>query len=216
MAGYRFTDDWYVAADPQVARDVLRRVEEWPTWWPSCVSVRPVTPQGPRAGGQAWRFTFQTRLPYRMSFQADVVREEPMAVETTVVGRVQGEGRWRVDSADEGARVHFDWRVNPQVPWMRLLSPVARPAFIWNHESLMAEGGCAFAGELGVAMPRPPASSPPVTAAAAQVAASLLVLAGLVLLAGRAHSRRGREAVKRARTRRICPVMKGSIRPGTG
>jgi hypothetical protein len=200
VSGYRFTDDWYVAADPQVARNVLRRVEEWPTWWPSCVSVQPVAPQHPRAGRQAWRFTFQTRLPYRMSFQADVVREEAMAVETTVVGRVQGEGRWRVDSADEGARVHFDWMVVPQVPWMRLLSPVARPVFIWNHESLMAEGACAFAQELGVAMPRPPASSPPVTAAAAQVAASLGVLAGLVLLAGRARSRR--DPARPARTRR--------------
>jgi hypothetical protein len=194
-SGYRFTDDWYVAADPHVARDLLRRVEEWPTWWPSSVSVHPVAALDPRSTGDAWRFTFQTRLPYRMSFQADLVREEPLAVETTVVGRVRGEGCWRVDPVDEGCRVHFDWLVDPQVPWMRLLSPVARPVFIWNHESLMAEGARAFAEELGVAMPRPPESTPPVAAAAAQVVASLGVLAGLVLLARRAGVRRGRVAV---------------------
>ena len=194
MPGYRFTDDWYVAADPAVARDLLRRVEEWPTWWPSCVSVQPVAPQDPRADGKAWQFTFQTRLPYRMSFQADVVSDEPTVVETVVVGRVRGEGRWRVDPAGGGSRVHFDWLVDPQVPWMRLLSPVARPVFIWNHESLMAEGARALAGELGVAMPRPPESTPPVAAAAAQVAAGLGVLAGLMVLAHRAGPRRWKKA----------------------
>jgi hypothetical protein len=194
VSGYRFTDDWYVAADPQPARDLLRRVEEWPEWWPSSVSVQPAIPRHRHATGEAWRFTFQTRLPYRMSFQADVVREEPMAVETTVVGRVRGEGRWRVDPVPEGSRVHFDWLVDPQVAWMRVLSPVARPVFIWNHESLMAEGAQAFAEALGVAMPRLPASTPPVTVAAAQVTVGLGVLAGLVLLARRAASRRGRVA----------------------
>jgi hypothetical protein len=194
VSGYRFTDDWYVAADPQAARDLLRRVEEWPEWWPSSVSVQPAIPEHRRATVEAWRFTFQTRLPYRMSFQADVVHEEPMAVETTVVGRVRGVGRWRVDRVPEGSRVHFDWLVDPQLPWMRVLSPVARPVFIWNHESLMAEGARAFAEALGVAMPRPPASTPPVTVAAAQVTVGLGVLAGLVLLARRAASRRGRAA----------------------
>jgi hypothetical protein len=195
MSGYRFTDDWYVAADPQAARDLLRRVGEWPEWWPSSLSVQRVAPRDPRSTGEAWRFTFQTRLPYRMSFQADVVREVPMAVETTVVGRVRGEGRWRVDPVPEGSRVHFDWLVDPQVWWMRLVSPLARPLFIWNHESLMAEGARAFAEELGVAMARLPTSTPPVAAAAAQVAAGLGVLAGLVLLARRGPSRRGRVAL---------------------
>jgi hypothetical protein len=194
VSGYRFTDDWYVAADPQTARDLLRQVEKWPTWWPSCLSVVPAAPQDPRATGEAARYTFQTRLPYRMSFQADVVREEPMALETTVVGRVRGEGRWRLDPVLGGARLHFDWLVDPQVPWMRLLSPVARPVFIWNHASVMAEGARAFAAELGVAMPQPPGTTPPVTAAAAQVAASLAVLAGLVLLVRHASSRGGQVA----------------------
>lgn len=136
-------------------------------------------------------FTFQTRLPYRMMFQADVVREEPLAVETSVVGRVHGKGRWRVTSVAGGSRVHFDWLVDPQVPWMRALSPVARPVFIWNHQALMAEGARAFADRLGVNMLQPPGCTPPLTSAVLQVVLALGVVGELILL--------GRRGIRRAR-----------------
>jgi len=186
---YRFTDDWYVAAEPQAVRDRLRHVAGWPDWWPSCVAVEPSPPQRP-ATDEAWRFTFQTRLPYRMAFQADVVREEPMAVDTVVAGRVRGEGRWRVEPFADGVRVHFDWLVEPRVPWMRLVSPVARPLFVWNHQALMLEGARSFARVLGVPMPRPPTCTPPLTSAALQVGLGLALVVGLVLLARASTGRR--------------------------
>ena len=172
---YRFTDDWYVAAEPHVTRDLLRRVEDWPDWWPSSLSVEPV-PTRVAGATEASRYRFQTRLPYQMVFQADVVRDDPMAVETVVVGRVQGFGRWGVVPTAGGSRVHFDWSVDPQVVWMRALSPLARPVFIWNHQALMAEGAHALADRLGVEMLRPPACTPSLGAAAFQLAVGMALI----------------------------------------
>ncbi len=47
-------------------------------------------------------------------------------------------------------RVTYDWHVRTTKPWMNLLAPLARPAFSWNHNKLMTEGGKALAGRLGV------------------------------------------------------------------
>jgi hypothetical protein len=185
VAGYRFTDDWYLSAQPQTARDLLRRVEDWPDWWPSSLAVEPAAPLDPGGTGEAWTFTFQTRLPYQMSFQADVVGEEPLGVDTTIVGRVRGEGRWRVLPVPGGSRIHFDWLVDPQLWWMRLLSPLARPAFIWNHQVLMAEGARGFADELDETLLEPPGCTPPLRSATLQVGAALGLLAGLLLLGHR-------------------------------
>jgi len=184
-----FTDDWYVAARPAVTRDLIRQVTDWPTWWPSSLSV---VSARPRVAGatEASQYTFQTRLPYQMVFQADVVHEDQMAVETVVVGRVEGVGGWQVTPVAGGSRVHFDWSVDPQVLWMRALSLLARPVFIWNHQSLMAEGAHAFADRLGVEMHRPPDCTPSLGEAAGQLAVGLALAAGLTLTVWQVRSHR--------------------------
>ena len=185
---YHFTDDWYVAAGPPVTRDLIRRVTDWPTWWPSSLSVVSVRPR--IAGGtEAARYTFQTRLPYQMVFQADVVHDDPMAVETIVVGRVRGVGGWQVTPTAGGSRVHFDWSVEPQIWWMRALSPLARPVFIWNHQALMAEGARAFADRLGVEMLRRPLCTPSLGAAVCQLAVGMALVGGLILTVRRVRNR---------------------------
>jgi hypothetical protein len=180
MPAYEFTDEWRVAADPATVFDVVRDVEQWPAWWPSAQSVTQVADDG----GQVWRFTFRTRLPYPMGFDARVLQDDPLsAVETAVTGRVEGCGRWRVTAVEGGSAVCFDWVVSPRVAWMRALSPVARPVFVWNHRSLMREGGEALARRLGTRLLAPPGSTPAlapaVAAAVAWPAAGLGLLAGL-------------------------------------
>jgi hypothetical protein len=190
MPAYVFTDEWQVAADPATVWDVVRDVGQWPAWWPSARSVTQVA--SPGAGGEVWRFVFRTRLPYDMGFDARVLADDPMTgVETAVTGRVEGSGRWRVTGVEGGSAVCFDWVVSPQVAWMRALSPVARPAFVWNHRALMREGGEALARRLDTRLLAPPgatpALAPAVAAAAAWPAAGLGLLA---LLAGLRRPRR--------------------------
>jgi len=152
-----FTDEWRVAAEPAQVWAVVRRVEGWPGWWPSVRSVVPL--RNNRTGGAApgWEFTFRTRLPYTMIFDAELVREEPLVeVQTRITGRVRGSGTWGVRAVDGGTLVHFDWLVRPELAWMRRVTPLARPVFRWNHRQLMAEGGAGLAQRLGARLLSPP------------------------------------------------------------
>ena len=98
---------------------------------------------------EGWEFRFRTRLPYDMAFVADLlVEDSELRVDARVSGRVDGHGIFRVEPVDGGALVRFDWEVRPLVTWMRVVSPVARPAFSWNHRSLMAEGAFGLARRL--------------------------------------------------------------------
>ena len=68
-------------------------------------------------------------------------RVEPMSL---IEGRAQGElaglGRWTL--APDGARtkVRYEWTVEVTRPWQRLLAPLARPVFAWNHNVVMGWG----------------------------------------------------------------------------
>ncbi|MGY1828119.1 SRPBCC family protein [Blastococcus sp. SYSU DS0541] len=182
MPEFVFRDEWRVAAPPAAVREVVRAVESWPEWWPSVESVTRV----PSGDGEVWRFVFRTRLPYRMEFEARVLRDDPLrGVRTTVTGRVEGEGRWEVGEVDGGSVVAFDWQVRPQLLWMRVLSPLGRPVFVWNHRELMEEGGEALAQRLGTRLLAPTVCEPEVAPAVVAAALWPAALIGMHLLARR-------------------------------
>ena len=143
-----FVDEWRLAAPPGEVWAVVRDLTAWPEWWPS---VRRTTRLALGASGnhEAWEFRFRTRLPYDMGFVAEVRQNHTAYTgEARVAGRVVGEAAWRVEPVDGGASVCFEWEVRPQLAWMRTVAPVARPAFSWNHRSLMAEGAFGLARRL--------------------------------------------------------------------
>ena len=187
MPAYVFRDEWHVAAAPATVSDAVRDVEGWPGWWPSVQSVTRVGSTD--AGGEVWRFVFRTRLPYRMEFDARVLKDHPNGVRTTVTGRVEGEGRWEVTEVEGGAAVGFDWEVRPRLAWMRLLSPLARPLFVWNHAALMREGGEALAARLGARLLGPPITAPAVVPAVAAAAVWPAALLGLYVVLRRPSGR---------------------------
>ena len=98
-----------------------------------------------------------------------------------MTGRVEGEGRWEVAEVAGGAAVRFDWRVRPRPAWMRLLSPLARPVFVWNHAALMREGGDGLAARLGTRLLGPPVTAPAVAPAVAVAVVWPAALLGLYL-----------------------------------
>ena len=143
-----FVDEWRLAAPPGEVWAVVRDLTAWPEWWPS---VRRTTRLALAASGshEAWEFRFRTRLPYDMAFVADLLVEDAeLRVDARATGRVDGHGIFRVEPIDGGTLVRFDWEVRPRVTWMRVVSPVARPVFGWNHRSLMAEGAFGLARRL--------------------------------------------------------------------
>ena len=79
MKNYAFVDEWRLAAEPAQIWAVVRQVEGWSDWWPSVRRVDRLDGPG-ETGPEAWRFTFQTRLPYAIIFETAIVTEDPFAV----------------------------------------------------------------------------------------------------------------------------------------
>ncbi|TMG92875.1 MAG: hypothetical protein E6H73_10725 [Betaproteobacteria bacterium] len=63
---------------------------------------------------------------------------------------MSGTGRWQLAPEAETTRVRYDWTVVTTKPWMNVLAPLLQPAFRWNHNQVMSEGGRGLARHLGV------------------------------------------------------------------
>ena len=72
--------------------------------------------------------------PYHLHTRSTITRyERPTIVGADVVGDLRGRGLWTLTPRDGGTDVQFDWRVIADKPILRVLTPVLRPLFRWNH-----------------------------------------------------------------------------------
>ena len=106
---------------------------------------------GERGGiGNVRRYTWRTRLPYRLSFDTKTTHIERLALlEGAVEGELQGRGRWRLYRQDDVIAIRYDWEVNVRQPWWLCLVPLLRGAMRWNHHAGMLAGGQGLARHLG-------------------------------------------------------------------
>jgi hypothetical protein len=57
-----------------------------------------------------------------------------------VSGQLQGTVRWELSqTSPEITTIRYFWEVEPTRAWMRAVSPLLRPVFVWNHRSMMRE-----------------------------------------------------------------------------
>lgn len=141
MSDYAFVTRWRFDAPIERVWEAIRDADRWPSWWRSVVSVEAVAPGDAAGVGEVRRFTWRGRLPYTLTFDMRTTRvEPPTALDGSASGELEGEGRWRLASDDGGTFVRYDWNVRATKPWMRLLAPVARPLFAWNHDAVMKDG----------------------------------------------------------------------------
>jgi uncharacterized protein YndB with AHSA1/START domain/quercetin dioxygenase-like cupin family protein len=134
---YLFVDEWDVAAPREAVFTALADARTYPAWW------RPVyldvDADGPPSVGAESRQHFKGRLPYHLHTRSRVVRLEPPGViEADVDGDLRGHGRWTLTPTPGGTHVRFDWRVHADRRLLRVLTPVLRPAFRWNHDWAVA------------------------------------------------------------------------------
>ena len=148
MADYNFVTRWFLRAPIERVFAELEAVEQWPSWWPGVLSVEVLAPGDPI--GKRTRNRWRSRLPYVLTFEAEVVRyEPPLRIELVARGELEGRGRWELSAERGGTRVVYHWQVATTRAWMNLLAPVARPFFKWNHDVVMRWGGEALARRLG-------------------------------------------------------------------
>jgi uncharacterized protein YndB with AHSA1/START domain len=150
MADYSFVTQWSFRAPLARVWELVYRSEEWPEWWRGVERVECVEAGGADGLGSVRRYTWRSRLPYRLAFDMRLTRLEPMSlIEGEAVGELSGTGRWRFAQEGEATRVRYDWDVRTTKPWMNLLAPLARPLFKWNHDVVMEWGAQGLARRLG-------------------------------------------------------------------
>jgi uncharacterized protein YndB with AHSA1/START domain/quercetin dioxygenase-like cupin family protein len=134
---YRFVDEWDVAAPPQAVFDAISDARTYPAWWrPVYIDVEA---EGPAVLGKTSRQHFKGRLPYHLHTESTIVRlEPPHVVEADVTGDLRGHGKWTLTATETGTHVRFDWEVFADKALLRVLTPLLRPAFRWNHNWAIA------------------------------------------------------------------------------
>jgi uncharacterized protein YndB with AHSA1/START domain len=139
---YEFLTEWRVRAPIQLVYDILREGKEYPRWWPDVYLGAQSEPSG-RADHVGDRVHLLTKgwLPYRLRWTATSERfDPPREIEISASGDFDGRGVWRLDEQGDETHVTFDWRLRADKPLLRLLSPVFKPLFKWNHRWAMNKG----------------------------------------------------------------------------
>jgi len=155
MKRYQLITDWQLQAPIDAIWDALYDVVAWPQWWPYLQSVVELTPGDAAGVGAVRRYTWTSRLPYRLSFgMRSAIVQRPFILEGEAQGELNGTGRWTLRSEGAGTGVRYDWSVSTSRPWMNALAPLLAPAFRWNHGQVMAAGARGLARHLGVALLR--------------------------------------------------------------
>jgi uncharacterized protein YndB with AHSA1/START domain len=151
VADYSFLTTWVFDAPIERVWDALYDSERWPEWWRGVERVQVLERGGEDRVGELSRYTWKSKLPYRLEFDMRTTRvEEPHLVEGAAKGELTGTGRWRLFSGQDGTTaVTYEWNVETTARWMNALAPLARPVFAWNHDYVMHNGAEGLARRLG-------------------------------------------------------------------
>ena len=151
MSVYEFVTIWRIAAPIASVWNEIYHSELWPTWWPGVESVVELEKGDDLGVGSLRRYTWQSRLPYKLTFEMKTLRAEaPSLLEGVARGELEGRGLWQLSSRGGETIARYDWQVRTTKRWMNLLAPLARPVFSWNHNVVMSWGAQGLAKRLGV------------------------------------------------------------------
>jgi uncharacterized protein YndB with AHSA1/START domain/quercetin dioxygenase-like cupin family protein len=134
---YVFVDEWDVAAPPETVFDALADARTYPRWWTPV--YLDVDSDGPAALGAESRQHFKGRLPYHLRTRSVITEIDPPArITAEVDGDLRGRGTWTLTPTPDGTHVRFDWQVYADRRLLKVLTPVLRPMFRWNHNWAIA------------------------------------------------------------------------------
>jgi uncharacterized protein YndB with AHSA1/START domain/quercetin dioxygenase-like cupin family protein len=134
---YVFVDEWDVAAPPEAVFDAIADARTYPQWWrPVYIDV---DADGRAELGKESRQHFKGRLPYHLHTRSTVTAlDPPRSVTAEVDGDLRGTGTWTLTPTANGTHVRFDWQVHADRRLLKLLTPLLRPLFRWNHNWAIA------------------------------------------------------------------------------
>jgi mannose-6-phosphate isomerase-like protein (cupin superfamily)/uncharacterized protein YndB with AHSA1/START domain len=134
---YVFVDEWDVAAPPEAVFAAIADARTYPVWWrPVYIDVES---DGPAELGKESRQHFKGRLPYHLHTRSVITAlDAPRTITAEVDGDLRGTGTWTLTPNGAGTHVRFDWQVHADRRLLRVLTPVLRPLFRWNHNWAIA------------------------------------------------------------------------------
>ena len=149
MAQYEFLTTWVVRAPIDRVFAVLNDSKAFPEWWKGVTAVEVLEEGGERGVGELARYSWRSVLPYTLVFDARVTRvDPPHLIEGRATGELEGVGIWRLFAGSESTAAVYEWRVRTTKRWMNMWGPLPRPAFVWNHNRVMQQGGHGLAERL--------------------------------------------------------------------
>jgi uncharacterized protein YndB with AHSA1/START domain len=153
MRQYSLLTQWHLDSPIERIWEALVNPEEWPRWWRYVKEVVELEKGDAQGVGALRRYTWSSRLPYRLSFEMRTTAlTRPTFIEGIATGDLNGSGRWQLSELGKTTRVKYAWTVSTAKGWMNLLAPILAPVFAWNHDEVMREGGRGLAQHLGVAL----------------------------------------------------------------
>ena len=138
---FLLVSNWRLAVPRADVWTVLKTPTLWPKWWRFVARVDELDHGDSDGVGAKHRVSWTSRLPYRVNLETEVVETQPeQLIRLHAEGDVRGEGCWRLSDLDGGCAAEYTWRVSLDRAWMRVLAPILRPVFAWNHNAVMDEG----------------------------------------------------------------------------
>jgi hypothetical protein len=152
MAAHAFhiVTSWRIAAGMDEVAAILTDAAAVPRWWPEVyLEARVLVPGDARGIGRKVAFRSKGKLPYQIRWTAELLSADlPHRWEIAATGDLTGRGVWTLRQEGDVTRADYDWRVNADRPLFRVLAPVLRPVFAWNHRWAMARGAAALQREV--------------------------------------------------------------------
>ena len=139
---YAFLTEWRVTAPVELVYDILKDGKDYVRWWPDVYLQAEHIPTGdPNGIGDQVVLLTKGWLPYKLRWTATAMRRErPHTIAISAAGDFNGRGIWQLEQQGEECHIAFDWRLRADKPLLRLLSPVFKPIFEWNHRWAMERG----------------------------------------------------------------------------
>jgi hypothetical protein len=137
-SAYHFEDHWKIPFPIEAVFDVLATPVKFPGWWQG-VYLK-ATALDPAARHIA--VLTKGWLPYKLRWTIETIRmEKPNLIEFKASGDFETDlSRWILRREGKGTLVTLDWNPKVEKPIVKLLSPVLKPVFEWNHHWAMNRG----------------------------------------------------------------------------
>ena len=139
---YHFVTRWNVAGTREEVFDVLAEATGLTRWWPSVyLEIERVEPGDLEGVGSVYDLWTKGWLPYTLRWRLTITeRSRPDGFSLSAGGDFVGRGVWKLTQQGDRVAIVYDWRIRAEKPLLRLLSPVLKPVFAFNHEWAMARG----------------------------------------------------------------------------